>query len=232
MPKHARASSSSTHRYSALPVTLTPSSTQDMYNARMTMPAYYTDVQSAPMQPQPDQQYTTYMDSAPAPTAGNEVVTAAQQMSQARTASTAWSKEDDETLLRARAQGLNWSQIQQNYFRSKTSNACRKRHERLIEHRSADSWDKANFEKLSMEYMRLRKEIWSPLAAQVGEKWTVVEQKVSVLKKAMPTLLERGADKVFPTTVHVEWSQEYAERFSVWPSTTAARVRPAVTRVR
>ncbi|KAL2110838.1 hypothetical protein VUR80DRAFT_665 [Thermomyces stellatus] len=177
MPKHARASSSSTHRYSALPVTLTPSSTQDMYNARMTMPAYYTDVQSAPMQPQPDQQYTTYMDSAPAPTAGNEVVTAAQQMSQARTASTAWSKEDDETLLRARAQGLNWSQIQQNYFRSKTSNACRKRHERLIEHRSADSWDKANFEKLSMEYMRLRKEIWSPLAAQVGEKWTVVEQK-------------------------------------------------------
>lgn len=184
MPKHARTPSSSTHRYSALPVTLAPSSTQDMYNARMNMAAYYPDVQAAAsMHLHPEQQYATYMDPAPAPAARPEALPASQPIPQTRTPSTAWSKEDDENLLRARAQGLNWGQIQSKHFGSKTSNACRKRHERLIERRTADNWDKTNFEKLSMEYMHMRKEIWSPLAARVGQKWTVVESKVSVSKE-------------------------------------------------
>lgn len=181
MPKHARTSSSSTHRYNAIPASLAPSSAQaDMYGARMPMSGYYPDVQTAAsLQLQADQQYTTYMNSAPPPAAGAETAPAPQPMTQPRTPSTAWSKEDDETLMSARASGLNWSQIQQKYFSNKTPNACRKRHERLIERKTADSWNKTDFERLSMEYMRLRKEIWGPLASQVGEKWNVVEQKVS-----------------------------------------------------
>lgn len=157
-----------------------------MYNARMNMAAYYPDVQTASMHIHPEQQYTTYMDPAPAPAAGPEAVPAPQPIPQTRTPSTAWSKEDDENLLRARAQGLNWGQIQSKYFPSKTPNACRKRHERLMERKSADNWDKTNFEKLSMEYMDMRKEIWAPLAARVGQKWTVVESKVSVSNLVPP----------------------------------------------
>lgn len=184
MPKHTRVPSSAAHRYSALPVTLAPSSTQaEMYNARMSMAAYYPDAQAAAsLQLQPDQQYANYINTGAAPAAGPEPVPTPQPMTQPRAASTAWSKEDDEALMSARASGLNWTQIQQRYFPTKTPNACRKRHERLIERKTADSWDKSDFEKLSMAYMSMRREIWTPLAARVGEKWTVVEQKVSSIR--------------------------------------------------
>lgn len=95
-----------------------------------------------------------------------------------RASSGAWSAEEDQTLLAARAQGLNWSSIQSTHFPSKTSNACRKRHERLMERRGADDWDARKLERLAQEYMKVRKEIWQPLARITGEKWNVVEQKV------------------------------------------------------
>ncbi|KUI55783.1 hypothetical protein VP1G_03119 [Cytospora mali] len=96
---------------------------------------------------------------------------------QHRASSGAWNANDDQTLLGARASGQNWAQIQQNYFPSKTPNACRKRHERLMERKGADDWDTRKLEKMAKEYMSLRKEIWAPLALRTGEKWNVVEQK-------------------------------------------------------
>ncbi|PMD37698.1 hypothetical protein L207DRAFT_80389 [Hyaloscypha variabilis F] len=94
-----------------------------------------------------------------------------------RPSSGAWNPQDDQTLVAARAQGMNWAPIQQTYFPSKTPNACRKRHERLIERRNTDDWDGVKLEILAKNYMGMRREIWSGLAAQVGEKWNVVEQK-------------------------------------------------------
>ncbi|KAF3762189.1 hypothetical protein M406DRAFT_347402 [Cryphonectria parasitica EP155] len=94
-----------------------------------------------------------------------------------RASSGAWNPTDDQTLLGARAGGQNWAQIQQNYFPSKTPNACRKRHERLMERKGADDWDNRKLEIMAKEYMALRKEIWAPLAQRTGEKWNVVEQK-------------------------------------------------------
>lgn len=91
-----------------------------------------------------------------------------------------WTPSDDQTLMNARSQGMNWAPIQQTHFPSKTPNACRKRHERLIEQRNADDWDGLKFENHAKNYMGMRRELWSGLAAQVGEKWNVVEQKVSV----------------------------------------------------
>lgn len=76
-------------------------------------------------------------------------------------------------------QGLNWGQIRDAYFPAKTANACRKRHERLMECKGADDWDHRRLQQLAREYMNLRREIWGPLAARTGEKWSVVEQKVS-----------------------------------------------------
>jgi len=79
--------------------------------------------------------------------------------------------------MAVRAQGLNWAPIQQAHFPTKTPNACRKRHERLMERRSAEDWDSVKLEALAKEYMNIRKEMWSMLASRVGEKWQVVEGK-------------------------------------------------------
>ncbi|CAG7563327.1 unnamed protein product [Fusarium equiseti] len=177
MPKHSRAPSSSQNRYNAIPVSLAPS---PMYNQqRMTMPNYYGMTTSAAsslaLQAQTQQQqqpaYETYASSSAPP------VSIPQQPVQHRASSGAWGPQDDQQLLTARMQGLNWGQIQANYFPSKTPNACRKRHERLLERKGADDWDNLKLQRLAKEYMAMRKEIWSGLAARTGEKWNVVEAK-------------------------------------------------------
>ncbi|RAL63302.1 hypothetical protein DID88_004378 [Monilinia fructigena] len=94
-----------------------------------------------------------------------------------RPSSGAWTPIDDRTLIAARKQGLNWQPIQATYFPNKSANACRKRHERLMERKNSDDWDNVKSETLAKHYMDMRKEIWSGLAAATGEKWTVVEQK-------------------------------------------------------
>lgn len=90
-----------------------------------------------------------------------------------------WSTADDEILLRARASGLNWQPIASRNFPNKTANACRKRHERLIERRHVDDWDNAKLELLAQEYLACRKEMWEMLADRLGERWNVIEAKVS-----------------------------------------------------
>jgi hypothetical protein len=82
--------------------------------------------------------------------------------------------------MSARAQGLNWQPIQATYFPNKTPNACRKRHERLMDRRNSDDWDVIKLENMAKEYMGMRREIWSQLGAKTGEKWNVVEAKVSL----------------------------------------------------
>ncbi|KAH5305110.1 hypothetical protein HBI12_171720 [Parastagonospora nodorum] len=93
------------------------------------------------------------------------------------TRSSSWSAKDDETLIQARAQGLNWNQISPKHFPQKSANACRKRHQRLMERQNAEQWDGIKLGDLGQAYMAVRREIWSILAAKVGEKWMLVEQK-------------------------------------------------------
>ncbi|KAI1463265.1 uncharacterized protein F4812DRAFT_256442 [Daldinia caldariorum] len=174
MPKHTRSSSSSHNRYSnpnAMPVSLAPSAPVPIYSTRPSLPlntgGYYPNIASTsaqpPMQAQP-------YDPYPA-----DVVTQAPMPN--RPSSGAWTVQDDQNLLAARQQGLNWAQIQSSYFPNKSPNACRKRHERLMERKGADDWDNRKLERLAKEYMSMRKEIWQPLAARTGEKWIVVEAK-------------------------------------------------------
>ncbi|KAK4132734.1 hypothetical protein BT67DRAFT_384590 [Trichocladium antarcticum] len=96
---------------------------------------------------------------------------------QHRASSGAWNQEDDRTLLQLRAMGKNWNQIQREAFAGKTGNACRKRHERLMERRGQNDFDNRKLERLCKEYMGMRKEIWQPLASRCGEKWNVVEMQ-------------------------------------------------------
>ncbi|KAK5020177.1 hypothetical protein BJ546DRAFT_426900 [Cryomyces antarcticus] len=90
---------------------------------------------------------------------------------------TTWSSADDETLMAARARNMNWQPVALTYFPTKTANACRKRHERLMEKRRAEDWDSVKLEKLAKGYIECRREMWDVLASRVGERWQIVEQK-------------------------------------------------------
>lgn len=91
---------------------------------------------------------------------------------------TMWTLEEDERLIQARVEGLSWEPISQRHFPTKSANACRKRHERLMERRSHDDWNHIRLEALATAYMECRKEMWSLVAERMGERWTTVEAKV------------------------------------------------------
>jgi len=95
-----------------------------------------------------------------------------------RVTSGLWSPANDQQLLQARAKGMTWAQIQQNLFPDKTPNACRKRHERLMERMGLDDWDTRRMDHIAREYMNVRKQMWTPLAQRMGLPWNVVEQQV------------------------------------------------------
>lgn len=118
-----------------------------------------------------------------------------------------WTTSDDEILLRARASGLNWQPIASKHFPNKTANACRKRHERLIERRHVDDWDNRKLELLAQEYLACRKEMWEVLAARLGERWNVVEAKVTLSFMSRLT-------NCLPAKVHGERSQDFADHSS------------------
>ncbi|UKZ90436.1 uncharacterized protein TrAFT101_005455 [Trichoderma asperellum] len=175
MPRQTK--NSGEQGYGGLPSGL-PSSSMYPQPRMMPDPYYVPPPSSAmpipsPLQTSQQPQYGPYSTSAPSPT----LPMVSSQPSQHRPSSGAWSQQDDQQLLTARMQGLNWNQIKEQYFPSKTPNACRKRHERLMERRGSDDWDARKMQILAKEYMSMRKEIWSGLAARTGEKWNVVEAK-------------------------------------------------------
>ncbi|RDW94515.1 hypothetical protein BP5796_00278 [Coleophoma crateriformis] len=89
-----------------------------------------------------------------------------------------WSPEDDKKLMAARADGLSWDILASRFFPQRSSNACRKRHTRLLRAKATnEDWDKSKWEKLAKAYMGMRKEIWSGLAKETGEGWETIEQK-------------------------------------------------------
>lgn len=47
-----------------------------------------------------------------------------------------------------------------------------------MERQNAEQWDGVKLDVLATAYMEVRREMWSLLANRVGEKWTLVEQKV------------------------------------------------------
>ena len=97
-----------------------------------------------------------------------------------RPAAGPWQQEDDDKLLQARKQSLNWSDISQQYFPAKTPNACRKRHERLVDkRRTNEEWQTNKLEQMAVAYLNYREEMWKMLAQAIGENWKDVESKVS-----------------------------------------------------
>ncbi|KAJ4374183.1 hypothetical protein N0V83_002924 [Neocucurbitaria cava] len=90
------------------------------------------------------------------------------------TRSSSWSAKDDEILIQARAQGLNWNQIGPKHFPSKTPNACRKRYERLMERQYEKQWDGVKLDVLPQAYMEARREFPEEFADPITE--TVIQE--------------------------------------------------------
>lgn len=97
-----------------------------------------------------------------------------------------WTPHNDDQLMRARQQGMNWQPIADKYFPDKTANACRKRHERLMEKRNANgAWNGLKFEEVAKAYVDVREEMWKMVAERVGERsWQLIESKVCCLPSA------------------------------------------------
>lgn len=187
MPRNTHNASASQGHYAGQMQASLGSSSSMYDQPRVTVPANYYTIpsSSSSAMPLPQQQEPDYASYAPDP--------ASAPPTQHRASSGAWSPQNDQQLLTARMQGLNWGQIKDAYFPTKTANACRKRHERLMERKGADDWDNRKLQQLAKEYMSMRKEIWSGLAARTGEKWNVVEQKVRHLVERQDVLRHRTA---------------------------------------
>ncbi|KAL8892005.1 MAG: hypothetical protein Q9205_004578 [Flavoplaca limonia] len=102
-----------------------------------------------------------------------------------------WSATADEQLMQARQQALNWQTIAETYFPHKTANACRKRHERLMEKRNnTGDWNGVKFEEVARAYREVREDMWRILADRVNEKWSVVESKC--MERGLKNLASMG----------------------------------------
>lgn len=73
---------------------------------------------------------------------------------------------------------MNWVLIASSHFPKKTPNACRKRHERLLDKRNSENWGSSKFEDLARAYTDSREMMWKILAENVGENWRHVEKMV------------------------------------------------------
>ncbi|KAK4207535.1 hypothetical protein QBC37DRAFT_433331 [Rhypophila decipiens] len=79
-------------------------------------------------------------------------------------------------LLTLRQMGRDWSEIQWEALPHKSTTELQIRHKQLSERDRNDSGD-GDLERLTKEYMNMRREIWQPLADRVGMKWDVVEMQ-------------------------------------------------------
>jgi hypothetical protein len=97
------------------------------------------------------------------------------------TRSSSW---DDDILIQARAQGLNWNQIAQKHFPNKSPHACRKRYERLMVRRP--SLKKKVIEKSAPETRSADVRHWSTEEkhdfeknlARFGTDWRVIADRM------------------------------------------------------
>ena len=90
-----------------------------------------------------------------------------------------WSATDDAQLKQARQQGMNWAPIAKQFFPTKSANACRKRHERLMDKaQTSEPWDQSKVDLMAKTYCELREQMWNLVASRIGENWKEVEARV------------------------------------------------------
>lgn len=90
----------------------------------------------------------------------------------------AWSTSDDELLLTSKTAGKKWVDICP-LFPGKTSNACRKRHARLVTNAQLE-WNDEREKDLAMEFVSAKVGFFKALARNLGLEWQQVEKKVYI----------------------------------------------------
>lgn len=184
MPKHTRASSSNQARASssqtryaqAMPVSVA-SSAMPVYRPPLQLDTDYYPLASA-SSAEAALAGTAYDAYTPTVAVHSAVPQAAPEQPR-RLSSGAWSEEQDLKLIQLRKTAGNWAKIAE-HFDGKTGNACRKRHERLLDRQKNASRDGDTLQRVSKAYMGMRKEVWRELAKQTQLKWSDVENIVSV----------------------------------------------------
>ncbi len=74
---------------------------------------------------------------------------------------------------------MNWAPIARDFFPNKSANACRKRHERLMDKISnSEDWAAPKLEEMAKLYLDLREQMWGLVASRLNENWKTVESKV------------------------------------------------------
>ncbi|CUS07647.1 unnamed protein product [Tuber aestivum] len=106
----------------------------------------------------------------------------------------AWSTTDDELLLTSKTSGKKWVEISP-LFPGKTSNACRKRHARLVTNAQLE-WNAEREKDLAMEFANAKVAFFKSLAGNLGLEWQQVEKKC--VEMGFRALLEKGK-KCSPT---------------------------------
>ncbi|KAG0134490.1 hypothetical protein HOY82DRAFT_636228 [Tuber indicum] len=100
----------------------------------------------------------------------------------------AWSTTDDELLLTSKTSGKKWVEISP-LFPGKTSNACRKRHARLVTNAQLE-WNAEREKDLAMEFVSAKVGFFKSLAGNLGLEWQQVEKKC--VEMGFRALLEKG----------------------------------------
>lgn len=175
MPKHTRSSSANPARYAqpSMPVSVASSGPMPIYRPSLQLETEYYSQMAAEAPLTGTTAYDQYTPNAPAP-----APSAAHQSAPRRVSSGAWSEEQDILLIHLRKTAGNWAKIAE-HFSNKTGNACRKRHERLMERQNTPGRNGDTLQRVSKAYMGMRKEVWRELAKQTGLKWSDVEHIVS-----------------------------------------------------
>ena len=106
-------------------------------------------------------------------------------------ASSSWLPDQDKRLMHLRQQGLDWQYIASRYCPAKTPNACRKRHERLMEKQAT-----TETAKLGGAYSEVREQMWRMLGDRLGVKWTTVEEKVRI-NLDLPAMIKSDSSSVW-----------------------------------
>lgn len=88
----------------------------------------------------------------------------------------AWSASDDQLLLLMKSSGKKWVEIS-SLFPGKTSNACRKRHARLVTHAQVE-WDEFKERDLAVEFVNAKVGFFKVIAGNLKMEWRQVEKKV------------------------------------------------------
>ncbi|MCJ1257698.1 hypothetical protein MMC24_005524 [Lignoscripta atroalba] len=124
-----------------------------------------SSLSSHPSLPTSSHQHQHTPSKRPPPTSAHPSASPAKRQSK-------WSSEEDALIIELRGSGMKWEDISKR-FPGRSAISCRLHYQNYLEKRS--EWDEEKKNRLARLYERLKPEIWTPLAIELGIPWRAVE---------------------------------------------------------